>query len=230
MLNEAIILAGGKGTRLQSSVPGLPKCLAPVNGHPFLHYLIQHLQHQGIRDFIFALGFQSSSITAYLEEAWPHLSKKYSAETKPLGTGGAIKKALSLAGGNDVLVANGDTIFKASLANAAALHHINDARCTMMLKPMNQTDRYGTVAISKQSLVTSFREKQPGKPGLINAGSYLLKTSAFDDMHLPEVFSFEKDYLEKLPEKLYGYTEDAYFIDIGIPADYEKAQSESIYF
>jgi D-glycero-alpha-D-manno-heptose 1-phosphate guanylyltransferase len=230
MVTEGIILAGGKGTRLQHWVPQTPKCLAPVIGKPFIDYVITNLVKQNIDSFIFSLGFLAEQVVDHLEKQWPQLHKKYATENKPLGTGGAIKKALQLAASQTVIVTNGDTIFKASLSKAAWQHYNTGASCTICLKTMHQPNRYGTVLLNRHLQVTSFREKQILDVGFINAGSYILNTDIFKFGQWPEIFSFEKDYLQQVPKGLFGYEEDAYFIDIGIPEDYEKAQFESIYF
>ena len=231
-IKEAIILAGGEGTRLQGVLPGIPKCLAPVHGKPFLFYLLHHLQQQGITSIYFALGKQATEIKHYLETNHPDLRKFYSEETSPLGTGGAIRKALELVSCSHLLIANGDSIFKASLENAAIFHERQNSSCTVLLRPMQDTSRYGSVELDKTGRILSFKEKQSGKAGLINAGSYLLNRQQFLEKPWPQEFSFEKDYLERflVTDTISGYDEGAYFIDIGIPADYEKAQSDWIHF
>src|SRR5438477_9865661 len=114
MIKEAIILAGGLGTRLRSAVPDLPKCMAPVAGRPFLGHVIDNLRMQGIESFIFSLGYKAEAIEQYLSEYYPTLVYTTVIEEEPLGTGGAIQKALGKAVTDDVLVTNGDTLFKVS--------------------------------------------------------------------------------------------------------------------
>src|SRR5450432_2007636 len=106
-ITEAIILAGGLGTRLRSAVPDLPKCMAPVAGKPFLFYVINHLQKQGIDKFIFSLGYKSEVIIEYTKAQYPKTSIQFTIEEEPLGTGGAIKLAASKATDKNVLVLNG---------------------------------------------------------------------------------------------------------------------------
>lgn len=228
VIREAIILAGGLGTRLRSVVPELPKCMAPVNEVPFLSYVITHLLHQGIEHFIFSLGYKSEAIVEYLEKEHPSLMFKTAIEEEPLGTGGAIKKACEMAKDKFVLVTNGDTLFKVHVDKLAAVQTLTGAHCSLSLKPMYNFDRYGVVQIDKKSLITSFKEKQFYKDGLINGGVYALHVNKFLDENLPEKFSFEKDYLEKLYSKrrMFGVVQDEYFIDIGIPEDYARAQEE----
>jgi len=227
-ITEAIILAGGLGTRLRQAVPDLPKCMAPVNGKPFLTYVINHLYAQGIRHFIFSLGYKSEAIVEFLAKSFPHLLCKTCIEDEPLGTGGAVKEALSLAKEKSVLVTNGDTLFKVDLTKIDTFHTLSGANCSLSLKPMENFDRYGVVEIDSDCLIKSFSEKRHYESGLINGGVYALHREKFLDEKLPEKFSFESDYLEKYFSKrrMFGIVQDAYFIDIGIPEDYERAQTE----
>jgi D-glycero-alpha-D-manno-heptose 1-phosphate guanylyltransferase len=225
---QAIILAGGLGTRLRSVVNDLPKCMAPVAGKPFLHYVIQQLLKQGVQQFIFSLGYMSEHITGYLQAHYPQLNYQVSIETEPLGTGGAILMASHLAKENDVLVLNGDTLFTVQLSALYQLHQQQQATCTLALKPMQNFNRYGVVQINQQQTITSFKEKQWYQQGLINGGVYLVNITALQQAALPQKFSFEKDYLEVQVNtgKLYGLVQDEYFIDIGIPEDFNRAQQE----
>ncbi len=227
-IKEAIILAGGLGTRLRSAVPDLPKCMAPVNDKPFLTYVINHLQQQGIQHFIFSLGYKSEAIVNFLAKDFPSLLFKTSIEDEPLGTGGAVKKACNMTKDKCVLVTNGDTLFKIDVEILAGVHCLSGANCSLALKPMNHFDRYGVVEIDKHCIITNFKEKQFYETGLINGGVYALHTHKFMNENLPDKFSFETDYLEKFYQKrrMFGVVQDEYFIDIGIPADFEKAQTE----
>ena len=226
MIKECIILAGGLGTRLRSAVPDLPKCMAPVVGKPFLHYVIKHFLGQGIEQFIFSLGYKHEVIVDYLDKNFPATPIKYVVENEPLGTGGAIKLACEKASQQNILVTNGDTLFRIDARKLAAYHEKQNAACTVCLKPMQDFDRYGVVELNENNIITSFREKQHYKQGLINGGIYALEVDQFMKKDWPEKFSFEKDYLEKYYTGggIYGQVQDEYFIDIGIPADFEKAQ------
>jgi D-glycero-alpha-D-manno-heptose 1-phosphate guanylyltransferase len=228
VIREAIILAGGLGTRLRSVVPDLPKCMAPVNEKPFLTYVINHLQNEGITHFIFALGYKSDAIMTFLEEDFPSLLFKTCIEEEPLGTGGAVKKALTKAKDNSVLIANGDTLFKIDVELLAGVHTLSGACCSLSLKPMLNFDRYGVVEIDECSVIKSFKEKQFYESGLINGGIYVINKHKFLETNLPDKFSFEKDYLEKYykVKRMFGIVQDKYFIDIGIPEDYARAQKE----
>ncbi|MFT3946728.1 MAG: nucleotidyltransferase family protein [Agriterribacter sp.] len=227
-VTEAIILAGGLGTRLRSAVPDLPKCMAPVNGKPFVAYVIESLRRQGIGHFVFALGYKSEAFDNFLNTVLHKNEYTISLEDEPLGTGGAVRLACNVSFGENVLVTNGDTLFKADIQQVAAFHKSKFAECTLSLKPMENFDRYGAVELDAEDRVKDFKEKQYFAEGLINGGVYLLNVNVFQKKPFSEKFSFEKDYLEKYyPEgNIYGIAQDAYFIDIGIPEDYERAQYE----
>ncbi|HNR16504.1 MAG TPA: HAD-IIIA family hydrolase [Chitinophagaceae bacterium] len=228
MIKEAIILAGGLGTRLREAVPDLPKCMAPVAGRPFLFHVINYLRSQGVEKFIFSLGYKHELIEAYLSAQFPTLSYQCVIEDEPLGTGGAILLACSKATEKDIVVTNGDTLFKVDLHQAALFHINNFAECTLLLKPMTRFDRYGVVETDEEQLVKSFKEKQYYGSGNINGGIYILNKDKFLDEEFPAKFSFEKHYLEKFypVRRIYGLVHDSYFIDIGIPEDYNRVQSE----
>lgn len=228
VVKEAIILAGGLGTRLKETVPDLPKCMAPVAGRPFLFYVINFLRSQGIENFIFSLGYKHELIEEYLNTQFSTLNYQCSIEEEPLGTGGAIQLGCSKATDENIVVANGDTLFKADLHKAFRFHTHNIAECTLLLKPMKNFDRYGVVELSKDNLVKNFKEKKAYEYGVINGGLYILNRNKFLDEEFPSKFSFEKDYLEKFyaQRRVYGFVQDEYFIDIGIPEDYRRAQVE----
>jgi D-glycero-alpha-D-manno-heptose 1-phosphate guanylyltransferase len=226
-IKEAIILAGGLGTRLRSAVPDLPKCLAPVGGRPFLGFVTDHFRREGIEKFIFALGYKSDYFDAFLRTEFPGGGYDISLEEAPLGTGGAIRQACGLVEGKTALILNGDTFFRIGLKALADFHAEKQADCSLCLKPMRDFDRFGVVEMTNDGRVRSFREKQYYSAGLINGGVYALEKAALLREEWPKVFSFEKDYLEATRgERLYGLVQDSYFIDIGIPEDYRRAQDE----
>ncbi len=227
-IKEAIILAGGLGTRLRSAVPELPKCMAPINGIPFIAYVINYLQEQGIEKFILSLGYKSDIIIDFINQQYSSTNFKYSIEKEPLGTGGAILLACQQTTSENIIITNGDTLFKVKLNQLSEVHHQLNATCTLSLKPLENFERYGVVELNKNNTIISFKEKQFYKKGLINGGMYALHVGSFLQKKLPEKFSFEKEYLEKdyLNGTMYGSIQDEYFIDIGIPEDYIKAQKE----
>jgi len=226
-IKEAIILAGGLGTRLRSEVPDLPKCMAPVGGRPFVGYITEYYRRAGIGRFIFALGYKSAAFDEFFREYFPEGNYSISLEDSPLGTGGAIRKACTLGNEESVLILNGDTFFGIDLAALSDFHTAHDADCSLCLKPMRDFDRFGVVELAGDQRVRLFREKQYYQEGLINGGVYALNRRHFLSEELPGIFSFEKDYLEKrlASSRIYGLVQDRYFIDIGIPEDYRRVQT-----
>ncbi len=225
-VKEAIILAGGLGTRLRDAVPDLPKCMASVAGRPFLFYVINYLRSHGIEKFIFSLGYRHEIIQEYLNDQFSMLNYQCTIEDEPLGTGGAIQLACSRTTEDNVLITNGDTIFEINVNELETVHTTNAADATLALKPLSDFDRYGIVEINEEYAITNFQEKQFCKKGNINGGTYILNVRSFLKTEWPAKFSFEKDFLETNKFKLFGSVQDGYFIDIGIPEDYNKAQTE----
>jgi D-glycero-alpha-D-manno-heptose 1-phosphate guanylyltransferase len=229
---EAIILAGGFGTRLQSIVSHVPKCMAPVAGKPFLHYVISYFQKQGVEKFILSLGYKHAIIEQYLDNELkmqnPRLTFQLSIEKEPLGTGGAIKLACEYVKEQSAIIINGDTFFKINLHQLISFHKEMNSDCTICLKPMKNFNRYGVVELNNDNSIKSFSEKKFYTHGLINGGVYALNPKKFLIENVSGKFSFEKDYLEKFysKNKFTGLVQDDYFIDIGIPEDYERAQTE----
>lgn len=227
---QAIILAGGFGTRLREVVNEVPKPLAPISGKPFLFWLIQYLQNQGVNNIIFSLGYLHELIEVFLQKEFPLLNYSCIVEKQPLGTGGAIKLALKETTVEDVLIFNGDTFFNLYLKAFINEFQKQNADCSIALTPMENFDRYGSVSINENNIITQFNEKKYCVKGLINTGIIAFKKSIFFEKtnHLPQNFSFEKHFLEPNMQsiKVTGYIAAEYFIDIGIPEDYYKADKE----
>ncbi|MEI6575659.1 MAG: nucleotidyltransferase family protein [Bacteroidota bacterium] len=226
---EAIILAGGLGTRLQSVVSEMPKCMAPVAGKPFLAYVLERLVNEGLTHAILSVGYKHEMITSHIGNNYNGIPISYAIEYEPLGTGGGIRMAMAYAKEDNVFVLNGDTVFEVNLPLMDAYHQENDFDLTMALRQLEDTSRYGAVELEANGSVVRFLEKGffTG-PGLINGGIYCIRRKSLLALDLPEKFSFEKDLLEKNILNLGGFPSDAYFIDIGIPEDYERAQKEFI--
>ncbi len=224
MIKEAIILVGGLGTRLRSVVADVPKCMAPVNGIPFINFVISYLKNEGVERFILSLGYKSEVIIEYIEKEFKNTEIEYVIEKEPLGTGGAVKLACSKVKGSDVLILNGDTLFNIDIKYFADFHNNNKADFSVALKEMKDFNRYGSVEIDNNFAIKAFNEKMFCSKGLINGGVYALKVSPFLQIPFPSAFSFEKDYLEKNidSKKFYGLPCEYYFIDIGIPEDYSR--------
>jgi len=223
-MKECIILAGGFGTRLQSVVKDVPKCMAEVAGKPFLFHIFRYLEQQEVSHVILSLGYKANVVVDWLEDNKFAFPVSYVIEQEPLGTGGAIKFAMEKASSDSVFVINGDTFFSVNLSGFMGFHAEKSADISLCLKPMVDFDRYGSVEIQDDRVV-KFNEKKYCKSGLINGGVYLINKPALENLGLPHKFSFEKDVLENLSLdlKILGYKSNSYFIDIGIPEDFAKA-------
>lgn len=221
---EAIVLAGGFGTRLRHIISDVPKPMSSVCGKPFLVYLLEYLKANGIMRVIIAVGYMSNIIRSYFGDAFGDIQIIYSEENKPLFTGGAIKQALTLCSEENVFVINGDTYFDVPLQKMNALFDKKHAQLSIAVKPMQNFDRYGTVSFDSSSIITGFEEKQYKESGFINGGIYLIRKDLLDEY--PAVFSFEREVMEiRVAElNMTAFICDGYFIDIGIPEDYFKAQ------
>jgi D-glycero-alpha-D-manno-heptose 1-phosphate guanylyltransferase len=226
MMSTAIVLAGGAGTRLQAVLNGRPKCLALVGGKPFIDYVMAHWTQQGITQWIFALGHGAALVQLHLLSHFGHLHIEFCLETSPLGTGGALLQAAGATTNEELLVLNADTLFRGQLQPALALHREREALCTMLLHPMANSGRYGTVQLKPNGEVAGFAEKKSLGTGHINAGCYLIDRLALLQAQLPTAFSFEQEFLAPYASsgRIFGQVQDQFFIDIGTPTDYELAQ------
>ena len=226
---EAIILAGGLGTRLQSTVPDLPKPMASVNGKPFLEYLLLHLKHFGFNRIIISTGYLSEKISEWFGSSYGGMKIIYAKEETSLGTGGALKFALQHCEEQHVLVMNGDSFFNIDLHEFEIFHRHYGGMFSLAIRSVTNASRYGTIVLEEDE-VKAFREKSgEEQPGLINAGIYFVDNFFFTECCPEEdAFSLEKDFLEKNTDNFgfFGYVSEGYFIDIGIPEDYKKAQDE----
>lgn len=229
MSNEAIVLAGGIGTRLKKVVSDLPKPMASINGKPFLEYLINYLARNEITHVILSVGYKSEHIKNHFENEFKSVNISYASEEIPLGTGGGIRLALQQAKTNHVFIVNGDTLFNIDLQKLADAHHKKNAALSVALRKMVDGSRYGSVIIDENNRIKAFKEKNAeAKNVLINGGTYLIEKSHFLETKFPDKFSFEKEYLEKYfdTNKFYGFEFDDYFIDIGLPSTYKQAQND----
>jgi D-glycero-alpha-D-manno-heptose 1-phosphate guanylyltransferase len=224
---EAIILAGGLGTRLRTEVADRPKVMAEINNQPFLNYLLDYLNNHHVRRVVLATGYLHDYIEKYYGDKFKSLQIDYSVEEEPLGTGGAIKQALTKIAAEQVLILNGDTFFAINLELLMEHHKSHHADITIALKAMRNISRYGIVRVQSHRII-SFEEKKKVEEGYINAGVYAANQSLFAAIDLPDKFSFEEDFLKKYIAELnmHAYVSDAYFIDIGVPEDYQRAQTE----
>ena len=225
---EAIILAGGFGTRLSQVVQNLPKAMAPIRGRPFLELLLQRLESSGFERIILSVGYLHQLIQQHFGSRFGSMELEYVIEQSPLGTGGAVRLALMHAVASQVFVLNGDTMVSLDYRAMYEGYSTAKARLAIAVCEMDDTSRYGRVLVDGD-IVSGFLEKQPcSGPGLINAGVYVLDRYLFNQQATGEVFSFERDYLTPMVASLrpYAFRTQRGFIDIGVPEDYVRAQSE----
>jgi len=225
---DVIILAGGLGTRLRSVVSDVPKCMAPVGGRPFLAWTLQWMERFDVGRIVLSLGYKSEVVTEWIQNEYKGKTPvDWVIEDTPLGTGGGIKLAMSKVSPGHTVVLNGDTFYNVNLNEFHAFGEKSNVPLSVALKPMKNFDRYGSVTLSAQGHIISFNEKQYCKEGLINGGIYCIdsRSGLFDGT--ADRFSFEKEILEPMSQKgnIAGFVSDGSFIDIGIPQDYELAQT-----
>lgn len=224
---EGIILAGGLGTRLRDTVPGLPKPMAPVGQQPFLAWLLDYLDSQGFDHIVLSIGYLGETITEYFGNRYRNISIDYAMEVSPLGTGGATLGAIGKCRGSPFFVINGDTFLALDYRAMHAQHITSQASFTMAAREVEDVSRYGRIVLDGTKLV-SLEEKSAAGPGRANAGVYLFDRSFFADVRLAGPCSLERDIIAPslLQSNCRAFTSKGYFIDIGIPADYQRAQIE----
>ena len=226
---QAILLCGGMGTRLRSVVADRPKPMADICGKPFLQYLLEMLRDKGITEVIFALGYMGEMIEEYFRDGSAFgLKIAYSYEEEPLGTGGAIRNALPKIMEEEVLVLNADTYFPMDYQGLYHFHQENDGDFSLATRAVPDISRYGAVRRDAAGRILAWNEKleDGGQPlaGEINGGIYVMKKSLIAE--IPEgKQSLEQDCVPKwLSEgkRIFGLPFEGYFMDIGIPKDYQQ--------
>lgn len=226
---QALILAGGAGTRLRPVLPGLNKPMAPISGRPFLEYLFLQLKKHGVEDVTLCVGYKAHLIEAYCGtgERWG-LRLSYSHETDFLGTGGALKHAEELIHADNFFVMNGDSLLDVDLRALMRHHRDSHALATLALATVEDTRRYGAVSLDQSRRIVKFIEKGGSHAeGLINGGVYVFARKVLDVIPGGQPVSLERDVLPALIEQgLYGLPSNGYFVDIGVPADYLALQSD----
>ncbi|MEI8006344.1 MAG: nucleotidyltransferase family protein [Bacteroidota bacterium] len=226
---EAIILAGGFGTRLQAVVSEVPKSMALINNRPFLEYLFDYLITQGVTRAVLSVGYKHEIIKHHFKDSYRSLPIEYAVEEEPLGTGGGIRLAFWRISDKRAVILNGDSIFRTDLRALEKAHLLKKADVTLALRKLDNTGRYGRVTLNRQRRITGFDEKNEGAgPGLINAGVYLMEKLFLMEPQFRGRFSIEKDCFENFYDtsRMFGFPASGYFLDIGIPPDYHKAQDE----
>ena len=222
---EAIVLAGGLGTRLRGVVDDVPKPMAPVQGRPFLALVLDQLVDAGFKTVIIAAGYRHEVIRSYFGADYRGLALRYSVEHEPLGTGGAIRLACVQADARDVFVLNGDTYLELDFRAMMEAHVRAGSHLSMAICHVPDVARYGALEFCDDRLLR-FLEKERSGPGWINGGTYILGPDLRARLRPRGAFSFEHDLLE--PEvgsiRPLAFRSSGLFIDIGIPEDYAKAQ------
>jgi len=223
---EAIVLAGGLGTRLRDVVPDLPKPMAPVAGRPFLEILLSMLARKGFTRVILSLGFMPEKIISHFGDQYLGMELVHEVELQPLGTGGAIRAALTHCVTDHVYVFNGDTYLELEVDALECLwqkHH----NSVIVVREVPDTARFGRVDVN-DGRVAAFHEKGKAGAGLINAGCYVLPKHVLDDFPLGQTFSIETEFFVKRLQstRFDGFVTQGSFIDIGVPDDYVLAQTE----
>lgn len=223
---EAIVLAGGLGTRLKKRVPDLPKSMALISGRPFMEILLGKLSRSGFTRVVLSLGYMSEKLTAHFGHSYRGVELVYEVERQPLGTGGAIRAALAHCRSDHVFVFNGDTYLDLEVDEVESMWRSN-LRPIIVVRAVDDIARYGGVQMSGGRVI-AFHEKGRTGAGLINAGCYVLPKNAPHDFPPEQHFSFERDYLIQAVQRLHfdGFVTGGYFIDIGVPEDYARAQIE----
>jgi len=224
---RAILLAGGMGTRLRSVVQDVPKPMAPVAGRPFLSHLLDYLEGQGIDEVILSVGYLRHIIIETIGERHGGVRVRYAIEEEPLGTGGGLRKALAMSGGFPVFALNADTLVHLDYRAMLRRQEEVGADLSIALRAVDDTARYGSATVEDGCIVSFAAADRPGQPGLINAGVYLFGANILAEGQ-PPAFSFERDFLEPRIAELrpLAFVADGYFIDIGVPEDYARAQIE----
>jgi D-glycero-alpha-D-manno-heptose 1-phosphate guanylyltransferase len=225
---QAIILAGGFGTRLRSVVGEVPKPVASVRGRPFLSWLLEYMAWQGVTEAVLCVHHRADAIRSYFASQYAGIRLRYSVEDNPLGTGGAICQAMRMLDPkNPVFVLNGDSLVQLNYRVMLAHHYRQRAPITLAADIVPDCSRYSQLVLSGHKVVR-YDTLGMAAPGHISVGFYVVSPDVFNGVELPEAFSFERDFLHPHTPRLAPavYTGVHYFIDIGVPADYIRAQEE----
>ncbi len=202
--------------------------MAPVWGKPFLTYLLDQLHDAGINHIVLATGHMHEVIDHYFRNGYRGMTITFSCETTPLFTGGAIVQAAQYIHSEHFLVLNGDTLFNIDFAQLWDVHTSRNADLTIALRQVPDTGRFGAVSCSNGRIMAFHEKTESSGAGVINGGIYAIRREWLMTQNMPDKFSFEKELMQPLAgaEGFYGLSFDNYFIDIGIPEDYHRAQQE----
>ena len=231
-MRQAVVLAGGLGTRIAPLSGGVPKVLLPVGGRPFIEHLFGSLQREGISEVVLLLGHKADEVSAAARSVCPGgITIRESVETSPLGTGGALKQAEGLLD-ERFLMMNGDTFLDLDVKSFERLHDVavpEGVVATLALVRHPAAGEKGAVTMGPDGEIASFREKGLEGPGLINAGVYAVERSGLADIEAGRPVSLEREVFPVWMKKagghgLQGVITDAWFLDIGLPEDYLKVK------
>ena len=222
---EAIVLAGGFGTRLRQVLVDAPKPMALVAGRPFLEYVLGALASKGVTRTILSVGYMAEKIRSHFGSAFQDMALDYCVEDSPLGTGGAVASALLRCHEDPVLVLNGDTYLDLEVGPMLA-HWQRERHPIIVARQVDDVARYGQLQV-QDGQVTRFAEKGGIGPGLINAGVYLVPRNLFAGHALVPPFSIETDFLAHYvrARRTDVFVTHGEFIDIGVPEDLHRAQA-----
>lgn len=196
-------------------------------GRPFLTYLLQFLEMNGVHRVVLAVGYRKEIICGFFGSSYGEMKLHYSLEDEPLGTGGGLLQSLTYVDHPTALVLNGDTFLRLNYqAMAATFDHQPDAQLVVALRPVENASRYGA-AIVDAGRIQGFTTGGKAGPGLINAGCYLVARNIFQRYPMPPKFSWEEDFLQsRSPEvRPIAFECDVPSIDIGIPESLHEAQT-----
>lgn len=223
---EAIILAGGFGTRLRGVVPDLPKPMAPINGKPFLEIILSLLARHGFTKIILSVGFMADKIIDHFGQQFLGMDIIYAQEPEALGTGGGVRFAMQYARADHTYIFNGDTYLDLEFTKLESYWQAH--RCPIIVgRHVDDTARYGKLVVAYEQAL-GFAEKGASGPGLINAGCYVFNHGQLEQFKLQKHFSLEQEYLAHVvkTERIDVFVTGGMFIDIGVPEDYLRAQTE----
>ncbi len=225
---EAVILAGGKGSRLRSEVDDVPKPMASVDGKPFLEYLLRKLKFSGVESVVISVGYMREKIMSHFNAEWEGLQVHYCVEETPLGTGGGLAAALKCTSVDHVIVLNGDSYVADDFRQLVSKCVSAKSDFGVLVRKISDTGRYGVCQLQADKLI-GFERGREGQPGFINAGVYYASRdllTAYSEAFVK--YSLEDDFLPLYVRNnnVIAVETTSEFIDIGVPESYRRAQIE----
>jgi mannose-1-phosphate guanylyltransferase len=228
---KAVVLVGGEGTRMRPLTETIPKPLIPFLNRPFLDHVLDHLAEHGVQEVVCSSPYLEQEFHAFLSSRTGGPSVRWITEGIPLGTSGAVAGALDHVDGT-FLVLNGDVLTDLDLGALIAFHRARRAVATITLTPVEDARPFGLVDTDGRDRVLAFREKPAeAVPGMINAGTYVLEPAALARVPRGVMVSIERETFPDLiarGEPVFGYRAEAYWRDLGTPADYLDAHRDAL--